>query len=251
MFIKKKKFPFLNILIVLLSLISILYIVFLPPNIASFFPIGLAAYLLVYKILKNAYRSRKLDICYKIVVAGLCYFVVTFSAFCATTLFVSIIPATDNYDAIVVLGAGLNNGDELSRTLKSRLDKTLAVYGDSDKPIIVSGGQGPDELISEAEAMKTYLVENGIDEDLIYIEDESTSTKQNFLYSEDILDKLFKDDYRIMFVTNNFHIFRSSIYMKRADISGFGVGTATPLYTLPRDLLREYLAIHNCLILQD
>ncbi len=248
---RKKKFPFLNILIVVLALMSILYIIILPPNIASFFPLGLALCFLIFKFFRIMERGKIADIIYKLMIVALCYFIITFSALCISTVVYSFIPPTSNHDAVVVLGAGLNNGDQLSRTLKARLDKTLAIYDNSGKPIIVSGGQGSDELISEAEAMKNYLVENGIDEDLIYMEDKSTSTKQNFLYSEDILDELFEDNYNVLYVSSNFHIFRSFIYMRRADVYGSGVGCNTPWYMMPRDLLREYMAIHSCLILQN
>ncbi len=248
---RKRKFPVLSILIIVLAQMSILYIIFLPPNIASFFPLGLALCLLIFKFFGYLERNKIADIIYKFMIFALCYFTITFSALCISTIVHTFIPPTTNHDAIVVLGAGLNKGDQLSRTLKARLDKTLAIYDNSGKPIIVSGGQGSDELISEAQAMKTYLVENGINEDNIYMEDKSTSTKQNFLYSEDILDDLFEDNYEILYVSSNFHIFRSFIYMTRADIYGAGIGCNTPWYMLPRDLLREYLAIHSCLLLQN
>jgi uncharacterized SAM-binding protein YcdF (DUF218 family) len=86
---------------------------------------------------------------------------------------------THDVDYIVVLGAGLR-GSKPSITLKQRLDASLNyISSHKDIPIIVSGGQGPGDDISEAEAMKDYLTSNGGSKERIVLESKSTSTEEN------------------------------------------------------------------------
>lgn len=102
----------------------------------------------------------------------------------------------------VILGAGLN-GDQISERLKIRLDTALLYLKENHIPIIVSGGQGEDELISEAEAMKRYLIDNGIESDRILLEDKSTSTYENLLFSKNTM-KL--ENPKIALVTSDYHM---------------------------------------------
>ena len=113
-------------------------------------------------------------------------------------------------DYLVVLGAGLR-GSELSTALLNRLE-TAVKYNEQypEVKIVVSGGQGQGEYISEALAMKKYLVAHNIEEDQIIMEDQSTNTYENFLFTKEKLKELTgKDDYKITVVTNNFHMYRA------------------------------------------
>lgn len=126
---------------------------------------------------------------------------------------------TEKSDYILVLGAGVN-GKTPSRTLKGRLDKTLEYINkyDNTAKVIVSGGQGPGEDITEAQCMRDYLIENGVDEKNILIEDRSTSTGENFEFSKKVLEKdSGRDigDLNIKIITNDFHSFRSNMLGER------------------------------------
>ena len=94
-------------------------------------------------------------------------------------------------DAVIVLGAGLR-GDRPSTTLKGRLNAAYEYHLENpDALIIVSGGQGHDEDITEAEAMKKYLVALGIPDDRIVKEEKSTSTyEKRFLIHSVKIKKL-------------------------------------------------------------
>lgn len=147
-------------------------------------------------------------------------------------------------DFIIVLGSGLIGGDRVPPLLASRLDKGMdqyIKYGRSPK-IIVSGGQGPDELVSEAAAMKKYLVEKGMNEKDVLTEDKSRNTLQNMLFSKKIMDTI-KTDHKSIFVTNNYHVFRASIYARLSGLKCEGVGSNTARYYLPSAFLREYIGI--------
>ena len=96
----------------------------------------------------------------------------------------------DNIDTMIVLGAKVN-GTEVSNTLKLRLDKAIEYYKKHKYVnIIVSGGQGNDENITEALAMKNYLVSNGVNINNIIEENKATTTLENIIYSKKILDNM-------------------------------------------------------------
>ncbi|WP_242855991.1 YdcF family protein [Ruminiclostridium josui] len=95
-------------------------------------------------------------------------------------------------DSIIVLGAGLK-GETPTLVLKNRLDYTLDYYKNNpDVKIIVSGGQGIGETITEAEGMKRYLVKHNVPENVILKEEKSTSTYENMVYSKKYMKTLLE-----------------------------------------------------------
>ena len=122
-------------------------------------------------------------------------------------------------DYIIVLGA-LVNKNKISQSLKERLDSCVEyLYLTHDNPkIIVSGGQGRGENISEASAMKSYLLYKGIDEKNIIMEDKSRTTKENFCFSKKIIEgdshkKI--ENLNVKVITTDFHTLRSKIISKK------------------------------------
>lgn len=158
-------------------------------------------------------------------------------------------------DYIVVLGAGLLNGDQISATLKHRLDSAIEYIKDNKngEKIVVSGGKGSDEKISEAEAMKRYLINHGIDETTILMEDKSTSTFENFKFSKEVIanDSLKNiEEIKIKIFTNGFHMFRSNFLSKRVGFKNVTSYSAkTPWYLIPSYYSREVLAIGKSALL--
>ncbi len=224
---------------------SAVYIIRWPLNSGSYLPMCLGVAIVILQILKNKDNKTKLQkICYRVLQIGFVYFGITFSIFCYTTIQSTSIDEDKDYDAIIVLGAGLRNGDQLSGTLKYRLDKGIELYESKQVPIVVSGGQGFDELVSEASVMKAYLLENGVNEADVIEEDKSTSTEENFVLSKVKLDEIFTDEYTIVYTTNDFHVFRSGKYMEKSGLTGFGVGTESIASLIPYNYLREYMAVH-------
>ena len=121
-------------------------------------------------------------------------------------------------DALIVLGAGLR-GDQISMPLAYRLDQAVRyAEANPDAVIVVSGGQGPQETISEAVAMTQYLIAQGVPAGRIIQEGQATDTYENFVCSKDILDEHFGRSYKIAYVTNTFHVFRAH---EIACIAGF------------------------------
>lgn len=117
--------------------------------------------------------------------------------------------------AIIVLGAGLKN-DRPADVLRRRLDAAAVAYGENPNAIIVvSGGKGTNETISEALAMQRYLLAKGIPEETILMEDKSTSTKENLVFSKELLlQHGIGPDAPIAIVTNAFHCYRAGQYAK-------------------------------------
>ena len=149
-----------------------------------------------------------------------------------------------NEDALIVLGSGIR-GELLTQGLKNRLDAAIDCYEDNnDLLLVVSGGQGPQEDITEALAMERYLLSQGIPQESIIKEEKATSTFENFVYSKEILDSRFEGEYETAFVSNEYHIYRAS---SLARIAGFEAVTHTHSntmwYTLVPSTLRETLAV--------
>ena len=146
-------------------------------------------------------------------------------------------------DAIIVLGAGIH-GERVSLTLRERLDTAIACYEKNPNAVIVvSGGQGPQEDISEALAMERYLIEHGVPKESIIKEDRSTSTKENFLFSKVLLDERFGNEYSAVFITSDFHIFRAEQIAKSAGYDNIThMHSDTVWYLIVPSCLRECAA---------
>lgn len=149
--------------------------------------------------------------------------------------------ADPNMDYLIVLGAQVR-GTRITNTLQKRL-KVAEIYlkDNPDTLVIVSGGQGPGEDISEAQVMKNYLISNGIAEERIIMEDKSTNTVENITYSKKLLDK---DDADVAVVTNGFHVFRSvSIAKKQGLINVQGLSAPSDSILFISYYIREALAV--------
>ncbi len=122
--------------------------------------------------------------------------------------------ATFEEDAVIVLGAQVR-GERPSPRLEQRLESAYSYYKKNPNcVIIVTGGKGDDEIISEASAMEKYLIDLGVPEEKIIKEDRSTSTKENLENAKIILDEHFKEPYTVTIITSNYHIYRGCLNAK-------------------------------------
>lgn len=150
---------------------------------------------------------------------------------------------------VVILGAGLR-GNLITYTLKYRLDKGIEYLNKNpETKVVVTGGQGLGETITEAEAMKSYLLKNGISEDRIIEENKATSTLENFKYTSELLKhQQNQEKIKIMIITSDFHMFRSKILAKRNGFIPYGITSNTYKYILPNCYIREYFAVIKSLL---
>lgn len=139
-------------------------------------------------------------------------------------------------DYIIILGAQVK-GTRISKTLLKRLTTAENYMKENPKTLaIVSGGKGKNEALSEAEAMKQYLIKKGIDRKRIIKEDKSRNTYENILFSKPFL----KSDSTVAIVTNGFHIFRSLRIAKKQGLTyAQGLGAPTDKLLSINYYLRE------------
>ncbi|MCI8282648.1 MAG: YdcF family protein [Lachnospiraceae bacterium] len=156
-------------------------------------------------------------------------------------------------DYVIVLG-GQVRGSQPSYNLKMRLDKAYDYLKENPTArVILSGGQGSGEDISEAQAMMEYLKARGVGEERMILEDQSTNTEENFRFTKEKLQSFGHTDggeekdweeLRFVVVTNRFHIFRSMGIAKKQGFAYVeGLGSSTQWYTVPNLYVREAFAV--------
>ena len=173
------------------------------------------------------------------------YASLSFLMFMIYSVFLMLIPRKRDFDYVIIHGAGLIDGERVTKLLADRLDKAIEIYRKDPTPpfMIPSGGQGGDEKISEAEAMKNYLVENGIPEEHILLEDKSKTTYENLFNSKEIIQAREGRKYTAL-VTSNYHVYRALRYCRKIGLECTGVGSHVAFYYWPSALIREYIAVH-------
>lgn len=142
---------------------------------------------------------------------------------------------------VIVPGAQVR-GREISRPLALRLDTAYKyLEGNPGTAVIVSGGQGPGEDISEARAMKEYLEKKGIESGRILEEDRSVNTEQNIAFSRRLMDS---PEDSVVAVSNGFHIYRTVEICKKQGLKNVqGLGAPDNRIMIPSYYLREALAV--------
>ncbi len=147
-------------------------------------------------------------------------------------------------DYIIILGCQIAKDGSLKPLLKGRVDKALEFRekqlkaSGKDIIFIPSGGKGDDEIISEAEAIKNYLLEHGIDEKNILVEDKSRNTYENLKFSRRLIKK---KDANIVFATTNYHVLRAGLIASEQGLVMEGIGSKTKSYFWINAFIREYI----------
>ena len=173
------------------------------------------------------------------------YFSVSILLFVLYSIFLQIVPHKRDFDYIIIHGAGLIDGHKVSKLLSDRIDKAIEVYKkDPTPPIMIpSGGQGSDEDLSEAAAMAQYMIQHGIPEDMIILEDQSENTYRNLVNAKAIIDSREGSKYTTL-VTSNYHVYRALRICRQIGFDATGIGSHVAFYYWPSALLREYIAVH-------
>lgn len=192
------------------------------------------------------YTNHLVNIIFFFLIYSYLIFGFAFAGFLLYSILYLFIPKKKHYDFIIIHGAGLLNGEKVTPLLKSRIDKAVEAYHQSLNPnvkIIASGGRGGDEKISEAQAIYNYLLEEtDVPREAILLEEDSTTTYENLLFSKEMGEKLVANP-RFLFVTNDYHVFRTSTYARRIGMKGDGLGCRTAAYYIPSAFIREYIAL--------
>lgn len=176
-------------------------------------------------------------------------------------------PTRQAMDYVIVLGAKVN-GNVPSNSLKKRLNKALEYAENNPNTILVlSGGQGPDESVSEASVMYDYLVFNGVPKEQMLVETKSCNTRENISFSRAVIERHenwkamvlkqeLKESYReraegdtvkIGILTSNFHLLRAKSIAKKQGVPG-AYGIAAP----SDPLMAVHLWVRECFaVLKD
>lgn len=208
------------------------------------------------------------------------WFSFTFMALLFYSWVYRLLPRRRQYDYIIIHGAGLD-GPRPTPLLAGRIDKALELWKKQHQhgKFVVSGGQGADEIVSEAQAMRDYLLEKGVPAAAILMEDKSTTTWENLRYSLAIInadratgvdatssaavassgdvtttasDASTSDasgtvasngDFTTAVVTSDFHVFRCAEYAHNLGIKADGIGSHTKGWYWPTAFIREFIAI--------
>ena len=187
------------------------------------------------------------------------------------------LPRRRQYDYIIIHGAGLD-GTRPTPLLAGRIDKALELWNRQQQhgKFVASGGQGADEVVSEAQAMRDYLLEKGVPNDAILMEDKSTTTWENLKNSIAVIradhtsaasndaangnsstsdgtaasgDVTASDstgacgDFTTAVVSSDFHVFRCAEYAHNLGIKADGIGSHTKGWYWPTAFIREFIAI--------
>ena len=177
------------------------------------------------------------------------YFFVVFWNFLSISIIYQFNQPKFNQDYIVVLGAGLIGGEKVTPLLAKRIDRAIQFYKKqseetlSPPQLLMSGGQGPDEKIPEAQAMREYALEQGIPDEDILMEAQSTNTLENMRFSKEIMERENPSGYHAIFTSNNYHIFRAGMYAEEVGLKIDGIGSKNARYYLPNAFLREFIAV--------
>ena len=149
-----------------------------------------------------------------------------------------------NKDYMIILGCQIKNDGSLTPLLKGRVDKAIEFRNEQlestgkDLIFVPSGGKGNDEIISEAEAMKKYLLEQGIKEKNILVENRSKNTYENIKFSNKVINDKKAN---IGFSTTNYHVMRAGLIATEQGLKLEGVGSKTKAYFWMNAFIREFI----------
>lgn len=209
-------------------------------SLANLLTLLLAIFLTLYTIFQIffiQYFPQWFNVLFTAVPLILFYLFVVFYNFITVSFLYQFNRPRYNQNYIIVLGAGLLNGETLSPLLAKRIDKAIAFYWAQSKAtlnppiLLMSGGQGSDEKVPEAIAMKQYALAKGIPERDILVEANSKTTLENMRFSKELMDQQTGGPYRAIFTSNNYHIFRAGLYAKQAGLKADGIERKLPFTT--------------------
>ena len=208
--------------------------------------------------MSNYYNSESSDIMYYFTMMThivttflLCYFecMLISTMFCAVAS--TKYKPEYNMDYIIILGCAIRKDGTPTPILRGRIQRAFDFerkqYEKTGRhaKFVPSGGQGSNEVISEAESMKRCLMEMGVPEADILKEDKSVNTYQNMAFSKKIIeqDAGSLENINIGFSTTNYHVFRGYTLAHKTGMTVKGLSAKTKLYFFPNAFVREFIGL--------
>lgn len=165
-----------------------------------------------------------------------------FAAFLSVKMINAANNAPEEPVTAVVLGCHVK-GTKPSLMLTRRLEAACEYLKENpDVKCVVTGGQGTGEDITEAEAMKQYLMEKGIEGERILKEDRSVNTDENLAFTKTVLEQngLSND---IVVITDGFHQYRASLIAEKQGLESYSISCETRTDLVPTYWVREWFAL--------
>ena len=200
-----------------------------------------------YVVLSNS-KSLILNLLLNLAVSVYLYFESMMTGVIIADVIASKYHADPDKDFLIIPGAGLEKDGTPSPILRNRIELARNFYkAQMEKTgksalFVVSGGQGADEIQSEAAAMKNWLTDHGIEKECIFMEDRSTNTHENMLYSKEIINEIDPKG-KIAFFTSDFHVFRAGLKARQVKMRAVGMGSPTRWYFWPNASVREFIGL--------
>ena len=157
------------------------------------------------------------------------------------------VPAYDK-DYIIILGCSIDKRGGLLPLLRGRVNRAVRFAWEQEiatgKALryVPSGGQGPNEIMSEGSAMGFYLMTHGAEEYEVIPEKQSRNTWENFCFSKKLIEEMPPHP-KVAFATTNYHILRSGILANKAGLDAQGIAGDTKWYFWPNGFVREFFGI--------
>ncbi len=154
-------------------------------------------------------------------------------------------------DYMIILGCGIRKDGTPTPLLRGRINRALEFYREQksengkEMVFVASGGQGKDEVTSEGACIRQYLLEQGIPDSQIIVEDRSSSTFENMKFSKAKIEErgAITKETKIAFSTTNYHVFRSGLFARRVKMRALGIGAKTVWYFWPNAWVREFVGL--------
>lgn len=215
-------------------------------NAGNIFGIGVGAILIslakygkrIIDLANTKARKQILAILCAIAIAGTSVFAITLGSIVHTAYE----KPSNNPSTLIILGCKVN-GEQPSLQLYKRAIRGCEYMLDNPNAVaIVCGGKGTNEGISEAECIKKVLVDNGVDEDRIYLEDQSTSTDENILFAKNII-KQNKLDTNVIISTSDYHCYRAKMIAKKNGLTANTLPSYADKFSKPTFYTREVFGV--------
>ncbi|CAM3488685.1 YdcF family protein [Brevibacillus invocatus] len=147
-------------------------------------------------------------------------------------------------DVGIVLGAAVW-GERPSPGLRERLDYALWLYNEGYvEYLLVTGGLGEGKKVTEAFAMQQYLLEQGVPADAILLEEKATSTYENLLYSQQVMESVESVKLKsALVISHDYHIARAKTMADDLELPAAAVGVQSHVLYSPYHKVREILAL--------
>jgi len=250
-----------NIINILFYSFGVFFIIYYFTLTAAMGPITFSKYLLLGGIFlcifgfinqtlyKNEVYKKTIKVIKPLFIIGLTIFVLTELAIIGFSFQKNM----DKADYTIVLGAGIR-GETMTVTLKQRVDAAIeyANLNENYGYIVVTGGQGPGESITEAEAMKRHLVKNRIEDKRVLKEEHATDTYENLEFSKEIIEKHSGkkiEELNIKVITSGFHLLRSRMLCNELGYKNVTY-CASPIWAIfiPTYYIREFIGFYKMLV---